>query len=135
MRHYSKNLLAKVKIPKFADLPKTDLANVDENIQNWINKGEKNMLQAFCIEDNTKPLGYRFKRCGDLWEYKIEVQKIFKKDIVLRFTRIPETKDHFCPLYFTESEMRIEIICPKSLSSFRITKLGDLKDYIDRLYS
>ena len=91
--------------PNFPKPPQTDAANVKENIDRWIKqKGlmGNSKLDIFCIKDPSGYNGYRFIRNSDLTiEKKIE-QSLIGVAFRVHYIRMTETKDHFCPLYFSE---------------------------------
>jgi hypothetical protein len=99
-----------IKYPGFSPLPKTDAANVVENIHNWINRGMANKLETFCRPAQNET-GYRFVNDEDFLETKEEEQTILRRKVRIIFTRYAETRDHFCPLYFTTREITAEIHC------------------------
>jgi|GEM_PF-4736230 hypothetical protein len=89
-----------INYPEFSPLPKTDAANVIENIQYWIKNEKQDRLQNFC-RPNDSEIGYRFVRDEDFLETIEAEHTILRRKVKIVFTRYAETKDHFCPLYFT----------------------------------
>lgn len=94
--------------PEFSPLPKTDAANVIENIQHWIKNHKKDRLQDFC-RPNDSEIGYRFVRDEDFLETKEVEQTILRRKVKIVFTRYAHTTDHFCPLYFTTRKIIAEV--------------------------
>ncbi|MDR1504567.1 MAG: hypothetical protein LBT43_19135 [Prevotella sp.] len=98
-----------IKFPEFSPLPRTDAANVIENIQNWINKGMEHKLRNYCRPDNSG-IGYRFVNEGDFLETIEEEQIILRWKVKIIFTRYVERRDYsFCPLYFSTRKITVEI--------------------------
>lgn len=93
--------------PTFKPIPKTQLANVQENIENWKKRGCTDMLETFCRPDCSIPSGYRFVTCSDLVESITTTQTIKKIPFEITYTRRLQTKDRLCPLYFSEYHTEI----------------------------
>lgn len=104
-----------IKLPEFKELPKTQLANVPENIENWIAKEKWHMLEQFCRPSGN---GYRFVDTRDLGDVKVIAQKILGRYVTCIFRRIIWTTDSFCPLYFTEKKVLVTIKYKGKLHEF-----------------
>lgn len=94
----------------FRSLPKTDAANVPENIENWISKGRWSMIEDFCRPTGLGK-GYRFVTAEELSEIKCVQEKLLGKECTIIYSRRVHAKDSFCPLYFTEWYLRIVVVC------------------------
>ena len=97
-----------IKYPEFTPLPKTDAANVIENIQRWIEKGNESRLTTFCRLDNSE-LGYRFVNDNDFLEKIEEEHTLLRRKVKIVFTRYAESRDHIWPLYFSVRKITAEI--------------------------
>jgi len=97
-----------IKDPEFSPLPKTDAANVIENIRHWVNTDNKISLRRYCRPDDSE-IGYRFVRDEDFLETIEMEQTILRRKVRIVFTRYAETRDHFCPLYFTTGKITVEV--------------------------
>ncbi|MDR1716474.1 MAG: hypothetical protein LBS20_11585 [Prevotella sp.] len=97
-----------IRYPVFSPLPKTGAANVIENIRLWIKNENKDRLRNFCRPDDSET-GYRFVRDEDFLETIEMEQTILRRKVRIVFTRYAETRDHFCPLYFTTGKITVEI--------------------------
>lgn len=94
---------------KFDSLPSSNLANIDENIDNWISKKNINSINTFLRSDFSKLLGYRFVGSADLNQV-VAIEQIIKKcKVMIIFTRTVCTPDHFCPLCFREADIYANI--------------------------
>lgn len=109
-----------IKYPEFSILPKTDAANVVENIQHWIKNGRNDCLVNYCRPDNSE-VGYRFVRDEDFLETKEEEQKILGRNVKIVFTRYAESRDHFWPVYFTTRKITAKCITMEKSISTKMT--------------
>ena len=107
-----------IKYPEFSELPQTDLANVPENITTWLNKGKLNLIKKFCRPSGLNE-GYRFVNAEELSEIRTEHQTILGKECDLIFCRRVETRDSFCPLYFTEWYVQVDILYKGHICRFK----------------
>ena len=106
--------------PIFIDLPRTNFANVPENIDNWIEKGETSMLDSFCrtpeqdkdLPESTKRHlryhnGYRFISSSDLDQKLETTQEVSGVTIKCLWSRKVHYSDHFCPLWFSQLHLSL----------------------------
>lgn len=99
-----------IQLPAFAPVPQSHLANVNENIDNFIRKGWGKLIAELlrpCTEEWAHK-GYRFVNSDDLTETKRTTQLIAGVWYEIIFIRHYTTKDHLSPLYF--SVLRTDII-------------------------
>lgn len=97
-----------IKYPEFSLLPKTNAANVIENIQRWIEKGKEARLNTFCRPDNSQ-IGYRFVNDDDFLETIEEELTVLRRKVKIVFTRYADSRDHLCPLWFSVRKITVEI--------------------------
>lgn len=102
--------------PLFKEVPKSSLANVQENIDLWISKGDFKSLKELCVcEGNGK---YRFICAEDLTESILQKKQFVsysssnKRGIYVNvlWERGYKFYDSFSPLYFKESYTTIYIL-------------------------
>lgn len=94
-----------LQVPEFSKLPQTNAADVEENIVNWIERGNKHAIDTFLIPDTSRPNGYRFIHDTDLTEIKTVDQTISKVQLTVTYTRKAHTTDHFCPLWYSQRSL------------------------------
>lgn len=118
--------------PDFKEIPKSDAANVQENIERWLHKGMVEMILIFCRKDPRYKTGYRFIRIEDLDETIITQQKIKGIDFeVIWFRRLHTINTRFYPLYF--SEWFIDITLKHKDFSFVFKSDNDLMNKIKQI--
>lgn len=94
---------------KFTSIPCSNLANVDENIDNWISRKDINNINTFLRLDLSKSSGYRFVDSSDLDQIVAIEQTIKKCLVMVIFTRRVCTPNHFFPLCFREEDLYANI--------------------------
>ena len=118
--------------PDFKPIPHSTLADVEENIVNWISKGYTHHLNEFCRPCDKCPNGYRFIRSEDLDETIITHQTIKGVDFEIKWFRRLHAKNlSFYPLWF--SEWYTECTLTHNDVSFEFKSDNDLKKRIKEM--
>jgi hypothetical protein len=90
-------------LPPFTSLPKSDAADVKENIDLWLDLDRRDRINSFLRPWDKGYRGYRFVTSEDLKQVKYTNQVIIGVHISVEFTRIAHTPNYsFCPLWFNE---------------------------------
>lgn len=95
--------------PIFKNPPQCVWANVPENIDNWIQKGNQKMLDTFCIKTEAigNHKGYRFINSYDLTETITVPEKFKGIAFEVIYSRYYKTRGSFDPLWFSFCHDRI----------------------------
>ena len=92
-----------IKYPEFKNPPQSNLADVEENIKNWIERNQVEKIKTFLRPYAKSKYGYRFVTSDELEETIETTQKILGVEVNLIFTRRYHASNRsFCPLYYTE---------------------------------
>lgn len=98
----------KLKEPIFKDVPKTDAANVNDNIDNWISRGMNQMIEKFLRPYEQGYKGYRFINSSDLTE-TVEVEEKYKGVcFFMVYERHYKPYGSLDPLYFVHCHTRVK---------------------------
>lgn len=115
-----------LQVPEFSKLPQTNAADVEENIVNWIEKGNRHAIDTFLIPDTKRPNGYRFICDTDLTEIRTVDQTISKVPMSVKYTRkAHRTNVSFYPLWF--SEWYVDAVVTIGNESFEFESDAQLK--------
>jgi len=117
-------------VPEFPKLPRTDAADVNENIDLWIDDNREGRIKSFLIKDEKGHRGYRFVRSSDLESIINTEQEILGIKVKLEFKRGVETRDSFCPLWFSECYGRSSVMFDLYGREFMFKSDNDLKNKI-----
>ena len=95
--------------PEFNNVPKSELADCEENIEIWINNNNKEKLSILCRYDSSRKNGYRFVNCNDFRQKIEKFINVLGVTLTVVWDREYHNPDHFCPLYFKEWRTSIKV--------------------------
>jgi len=115
-----------LQVPEFSSLPSTDAADVEENIVNWIEKGNRFALDTYLRPDTSRPNGFRFVTDEDFTEIRTVDQTISKVPMTVTYTRKAfRTNRAYYPLSFNTRS--IEAVVTIGNESFDFESDAQLK--------
>lgn len=96
--------------PEFPAIIKSHLADVNENIDNFLANNTNMELLIYDPECGYAYKGYRFITQHDQKKEEWRTIKISKVDFQVKFTRlVSHSKDRLCPLWYTLDRIDVEI--------------------------
>lgn len=103
--------------PEFPAIISSDLADVKENIDNFL---ETNSHLELLIPAPCRYRGYRFITPADQEKVECRLITINKVELQFKFTRYVESsRDHFCPLRYRLSCIKVEIFYKKLYHEYK----------------
>lgn len=96
-----------ITIPDFSHLPRTNAADVTENIDLWLDSGQQDKVEKFLRPFEQGYRGYRFINSSDLKEEKTLQWVVNRTIINVRFTRYAKSWN-FTPLWFNVDKITIQ---------------------------
>lgn len=118
-----------LSLPTFTPLPCTVAADVNENIDLWLDNKRYNLINDFLRPDDKGYRGVRFVISDDFREERALEYVILRVPLKAVFTRYAYARNHFCPLWFSVYGIHC-VIHIEGIDSFIFKSDNDLKKRI-----